>query len=736
MVALVIAFLFDLIYTIPVCMIAYGVLTPFLGIPEKSSTPMLVLMLLMAAITGFRHIARQYRFFIPGLLLVGTVLRIFSVDEIDRPAYLEKNLYLVWILLLVLLGYGLARVISAFTMVKRITLVALLGGAVALMVTGVEIGKMPVAFALFLMLVIVAEEVQAHWPKLGASEPKLHLVSIVPFLMLVALLVYRMPAPEKPYDWAFAVNLWQKASDFLEQITFKIKFRSEEYGTIGFNPSGDMPSKLGDNSEEVMLYTARGAAPEVIYLVGSYLESFDGRRWTSNEEETDRVRMLDTFELMCAIYKKDAKYTVDYYQSLYTRLESRFHNTHFVFFLPKTFLTEETLGELVLEEHWNNVKTKHIIPYKAEYKLSSLWLNQYTDLFAELLLTAEPISAEDWGRFLTTKRLVAEGDLSYEHYLAYVSKLHELYTEQVVLSEEVEALVLQVCSNATNDLERLKCLEEWLRTMTYSRYVEALPEEIDSSEEYLDYFLLESQEGYCTHYATAFTLLARAMGYPVRMAQGYYFVRNGADNVMVTSSMAHAWPEVYFENVGWISFEPTPGYQKNEGWALRSRETGTGQGGGQSQYIPFEIIPTPDKQSTTTEQKEEEPFQWKTLLYPAVGSVGFVFAYLILALLYEKLRYRKMNTEQKLSYLCRKNQRLLRILGMKRRPNETIAEFAERIRPVVSAQVLASLSEQERLLYANGCSENGLLTVKEAHTELLQRAVKKHLWYRLFRLYY
>jgi hypothetical protein len=65
------------------------------------------------------------------------------------------------------------------------------------------------------------------------------------------------------------------------------------------------------------------------------------------------------------------------------------------------------------------------------------------------------------------------------------------------------------------------------------------------------------QRGYAEQHAAAFAVLARAQHLPTRISVGY-LLRTKQDGVFtVTTADAHAWPEVYFPDYGWISFEPT-----------------------------------------------------------------------------------------------------------------------------------------------------------------------------------
>ncbi|WP_366180979.1 transglutaminase-like domain-containing protein [Actinomyces timonensis] len=74
---------------------------------------------------------------------------------------------------------------------------------------------------------------------------------------------------------------------------------------------------------------------------------------------------------------------------------------------------------------------------------------------------------------------------------------------------------------------------------------------------------LAERSGYCVHYAAAFTLMARDMGLPTRIAIGYAShsptLGQGAGPTQVRAEDLHAWPEVWIDGAGWVAFEPTPG---------------------------------------------------------------------------------------------------------------------------------------------------------------------------------
>ncbi|MFF7091534.1 DUF3488 and DUF4129 domain-containing transglutaminase family protein [Streptomyces rubradiris] len=70
---------------------------------------------------------------------------------------------------------------------------------------------------------------------------------------------------------------------------------------------------------------------------------------------------------------------------------------------------------------------------------------------------------------------------------------------------------------------------------------------------------LEDKQGFCVHFSFAMAAMARTLGIPARVAVGFAPGTPQADGTVAVSQRdAHAWPELYFEGVGWTRFEPTP----------------------------------------------------------------------------------------------------------------------------------------------------------------------------------
>jgi transglutaminase-like putative cysteine protease len=75
----------------------------------------------------------------------------------------------------------------------------------------------------------------------------------------------------------------------------------------------------------------------------------------------------------------------------------------------------------------------------------------------------------------------------------------------------------------------------------------------------LDFFMFETQQGFCEHYAVAFTVLMRAAGVPTRIVTGYLggSVNPYDEYMTIRQRDAHAWVEVWLEHKGWVRIDPT-----------------------------------------------------------------------------------------------------------------------------------------------------------------------------------
>ncbi|MFR9795551.1 DUF3488 and DUF4129 domain-containing transglutaminase family protein [Streptomyces sp. MS06] len=114
----------------------------------------------------------------------------------------------------------------------------------------------------------------------------------------------------------------------------------------------------------------------------------------------------------------------------------------------------------------------------------------------------------------------------------------------------------EVTRGATTDYDRAVALQDYFAVNGGFQYDTEV--EVGSGPDAIARFLRDKQ-GFCVHFSFAMAAMARTLGIPARVAVGFAPGSPQADGtVAVGLKDAHAWPELYFEGVGWTRFEPTP----------------------------------------------------------------------------------------------------------------------------------------------------------------------------------
>jgi len=160
----------------------------------------------------------------------------------------------------------------------------------------------------------------------------------------------------------------------------------------------------------------------------------------------------------------------------------------------------------------------------------------------------------------------------------------------------VGAFTDNLTADADSPYETAVAIEQWLESeKTY---------DLNASHEgdhVADSFIFEMERGYCQYFATSMVVMLRSEGVPARYVVGYSTGRRVAENTYAVRGMnAHAWVEVYFEDVGWVKFDPTPG-----GSRLAREQQSLQAAGEETGYQPAESgspgeVQTPSGEPTAT----------------------------------------------------------------------------------------------------------------------------------------
>ena len=234
--------------------------------------------------------------------------------------------------------------------------------------------------------------------------------------------------------------------------------------------------------------------------------------------------------------------------------------------------------------------------------------------------------------------------------------LPSMYMDVFGATEKMGKLAESITEGASGDYVKCRLIENYLRQYTYN--LDAVgghdpDSDLTTAEgmaDIADRFLFETEEGYCVHYASSMVMLLRLSGIPARVVVGYRYEFPFEEQVSyeVSGSCAHAWPEAYIKNVGWVPFEPTASVRVASDFTWHRKDARE-----EPPREEYPVSPVPVRPEKTGDIIEESPGMLTPLLVrvvlPLVLSVFILLAALVIgARVVSRLRYSRGTPEQKL----------------------------------------------------------------------------------------
>lgn len=122
------------------------------------------------------------------------------------------------------------------------------------------------------------------------------------------------------------------------------------------------------------------------------------------------------------------------------------------------------------------------------------------------------------------------------------------------LKADLKELADKVSGIQGNPYDQVEAITNYLRANI--QYATSLPVPPADQDPIL-WFLMDYKKGFCNYYASAEVMMLRSLGIPARLAVGFAQGQYQNGSYIVRQRDAHAWPEVYFPDIGWVEFEPT-----------------------------------------------------------------------------------------------------------------------------------------------------------------------------------
>ena len=283
---------------------------------------------------------------------------------------------------------------------------------------------------------------------------------------------------------------------------------------------------------EVLDYTSSTAAPQ--YLAGFSYDHFDGHTWTSSDQGSAQNYDAN------AMLPNDTNVNYKSVTTSVTIVQPPGGIKHYLFgpAQPSTFDVATTLYGNPFVSAWSQ---QSALTKGEHYQVTS-----FVSTAAPRDLSAVPFPQEN-PDFWNTDTNFTTLQMFYFHV-------------PVNISGQVLVTAQQWTQGATGTYDALKMLEARLSNtaqFTYSLDNPSIPDNVDAVS-----WLLQTRQGYCTYYATAMTIMARLLGIPARVVNGFSHGHLDAHRKLwvVDGSDAHSWVQAYFPGYGWINFDPTPGF--------------------------------------------------------------------------------------------------------------------------------------------------------------------------------
>ena len=291
-------------------------------------------------------------------------------------------------------------------------------------------------------------------------------------------------------------------------------------GPISVDPFASLRRDLVDNPErEVLRYTTTSQAPGYLRLVS--LDSFDGVTWRASDAPI-RVPVTDPLGApeLSGVQRID--------ESSWDVRISDLDNAQLP--VPYAGSAITSLGE-PLDERWTwDPQTRTVGGVGVSSRN------------AEYSVTAYDVDP-------TRSELRDASRRAPDPLLPYLALPADLTPQLATIADEVTA-------GAQTPYAKAEALVDYFTEnggFSYSTNV-VTPPGADPLESFLD-----ERIGYCQQFAGTMALMARAVGIPSRVVVGFTGGRLTDDGeYIVQARNAHAWPELWFDGIGWVWFEPTP----------------------------------------------------------------------------------------------------------------------------------------------------------------------------------
>ncbi|HHV60687.1 MAG TPA: transglutaminase domain-containing protein [Clostridiaceae bacterium] len=568
------------------------------------------------------------------------------------------------------------------------------------------------SFYLFLLLIVIYYFIYIYNRKIRTEpgkyvEPHVFTLNVLFVSALVFTISVLIPKQEYPIQWPW---LDKKITTFYNRITAP----TYEFFSLASTGFGEDEVSLGGKVSKDQTHTLTVDSPRAVYLKGAVLDTYTGSSWQNSDSDyqdfgkIDNGVKMDLLELVVAgMLSRDNNFIEKYFYIDEIKITYEKIRTKTLFFPLKTIELSQDATEnneifvtrndaIFLNKYLSYGSSYSLTAYTPKYndkEFQNMMRKSYRGFYSDLLAQNKnyDIKINTYNNFSNRNSLPKPDENLYGIIEALKSNADEIYERYLTLPKDlprrVHDLARRITSNIYSNYDIAKSIEKYLSQM-YRYTLE--PEKSEPGQDFVDYFLFESREGYCTYFATSMVVLARAVGLPARYVEGYMLPRIPESGITyrVTNENAHAWAEIYFEGFGWLAFEPTAPFISN---FYTDYYTGTVT----SEYSYEDFIEeyideyinefdqiSKNESNNETDTSSPDGNNLLLTIIILIAITAFIAIYLGIAVLRVNLRiYRfgKMEPGKSVRSMYHFYLQVLDFQDLGRKPGETPYQYAERI---------------------------------------------------------
>ncbi|ETT88020.1 DUF4129 domain-containing transglutaminase family protein [Viridibacillus sp. FSL R5-0477] len=339
-----------------------------------------------------------------------------------------------------------------------------------------------------------------------------------------------------------------------------------------------------------------------------------------------------------------------------------------------------------------------------------------------------------------------------------LDKLSKDYNTYLQLPKTLPKRVRKLSKDITKDEKSLygkaNAIVDYFKynDYVYSRDKVAIP---GKNDDYVDQFLFDTKMGYCDNFSSSMVVMLRSIGIPARWVKGFSEgeeVQNVAGQqkeFVITNNNAHSWVEAYLPGIGWMSFEPTIGFEgfdnvlddvKNQQEPTPINPKKEDKEEKQKQQKADKKKEEKTKEEKQKQEKDEKKAQKSKKAEPVMSKkftmviaiiIGaLIVLSLILVLLRRKwipkaiITFYRMKKPENIS-LDHAYHQLLKQLdhaGLKKGNGQTLQDYANYVDERLSTTHMSKITAlYEQQIYSNNYAQWDWLDIKESWEYLINR---------------